>query len=69
VTSFISNLDIENRNIGESWMTENSDYGTVKIPSDLISEIDKVIGKHGFKTRAEVVKEALRKYLLDYKEV
>ena len=50
-------------------MTENSDYGTVKIPSDLISEIDKVIGKHGFKTRAEVVKEALRKYLLDYKEV
>jgi metal-responsive CopG/Arc/MetJ family transcriptional regulator len=49
-------------------MTENSDYGTVKIPSELLREVDKLIGTHGFKTRAELVKEALRKYLLDYKE-
>jgi metal-responsive CopG/Arc/MetJ family transcriptional regulator len=48
-------------------MTEEN-YVTVKIPSDLASDVDGLVGKHGFKTRAEIVKEALRKLLQDYKE-
>jgi Arc/MetJ-type ribon-helix-helix transcriptional regulator len=58
----------DNRNIGESYMTEN-EYSTVKLPNDLIAEVDTLVGTHGFKTRAEVVKEAIRKFLREYKKV
>ena len=45
-------------------------YTTVRLPSKLIEEVDKLIaeGKWGFKTRAEFVKEAIRQYLLKFKE-
>jgi metal-responsive CopG/Arc/MetJ family transcriptional regulator len=50
-------------------MTEENDYTVVKIPTELANEIDnELIGKHGFKTRAEVVKEALRQFLRQYRE-
>lgn len=41
-------------------------YVTVKIPKRLADEVDGLIGKHGFTTRAEIAKEALRRLLLLY---
>jgi metal-responsive CopG/Arc/MetJ family transcriptional regulator len=49
-------------------MTKDSEYTTVQIPNDLLAEVDALIGKHGFKSRPEVVKEALRALLDQYKE-
>jgi len=43
------------------------DYTTIKLPNDLVTTMDKLIGKHGFKSRAEIVKEALRDLLNRYK--
>jgi metal-responsive CopG/Arc/MetJ family transcriptional regulator len=48
-------------------MTEN-DYVTVKIPRDLATEVDDLVGTHGFRSRGEVVKEALRKFLQQYRK-
>ena len=42
------------------------DYVTLKIPKELADEIDSLIGKKGFRSRAELTKEALRRFLLDY---
>ena len=41
---------------------------TVKIPKDLIEEMDGLIGKHGFRSRGEIAKEAIRKLLNYYRE-
>ena len=41
-------------------------YTGVKIPRNLAEEVDRLIGKHGFTSRAEIVKEALRRILLTY---
>ena len=43
------------------------DYTTIKLPNDLVSLMDKLIGKHGFRSRAEIVKDALRELLKQYK--
>lgn len=42
-------------------------YTTIKLPNDLVVSIDKLIGKHGFRSRAEIVKDALRELLSQYK--
>jgi hypothetical protein len=41
-------------------------YRIVKIPITLADEVDKLVGKHGFTSRAEVVKEATRALILQY---
>ena len=41
-------------------------YDSVKIPGDFAEEVDMLLGKHGFISRAEIVKEALRDLLLKY---
>lgn len=43
-------------------MKSRDDYVTVRIPRQLADEIDEVIrsGKLGYRTRAEMVKEAIR---------
>jgi len=41
-------------------------YAAVKIPEGLAEEVDQLIGRHGFTSRAEIVKEALRRLLLQY---
>lgn len=45
---------------------KHKDYTTVRIPKELADEVDKLVGTMGFRTRAEVVKEALRALLLKY---
>jgi len=46
-------------------MTQN--HVTIKIPKELVDEIDKIIGTHGFRSRGEFAKEAIRKLLDHYK--
>ncbi len=43
-------------------------YITLKLPNDLIKEVDKLVGKHGYSSRPEVVKDALRGLLRKYPE-
>lgn len=45
-----------------------TEYVTVRIPKELGDETDKLIGKHGFSSRAEVVKSALRDFFKNYPE-
>ena len=45
---------------------EEDDYVTVRIPKELSEEADKLIGKKGFKNKAEIVKTALRELLDQY---
>ena len=42
-------------------------YTTVKLPNDIVAEMDKLIGKHGFKSRSEIIKDALIELLNQYK--
>lgn len=42
-------------------------YVTIKLPRNLVDEIDKFVGKYGFISRTEVVKEALRRLFQQYK--
>ncbi len=45
----------------------DGNYTTIKLPNDLVIEMDQLIGKHGFKSRAEIIKDALRELLTRYK--
>jgi Arc/MetJ-type ribon-helix-helix transcriptional regulator len=48
---------------------KDDDYATVRIPRELAEEIESLIGKRGFRTKAEVVKEAIRNLLNHYEEL
>jgi len=41
-------------------------YVTIKLPRNIVDEIDKFVGKYGFVSRPEVVKEALRRLFQQY---
>jgi metal-responsive CopG/Arc/MetJ family transcriptional regulator len=41
-------------------------YVTIKLPKNLVDEIDTFVGKYGFVSRTEVVKEALRRLFQQY---
>jgi hypothetical protein len=45
---------------------EKIDYDFIKIPEDLSAEIDRIVGTHGYRSRSEVVKDAVRRLLSDY---
>lgn len=45
------------------------DYINIKIPKDLGNEIDKMIQKRGYASRAEFVKEAVRKHIDEFKKI
>lgn len=49
-------------------MSKN-EYATVRIPKNLTDEVDTLVGSFGFTSRAEIVKEAIRRLLQEYKEV
>jgi metal-responsive CopG/Arc/MetJ family transcriptional regulator len=40
-----------------------SDYIPIKIPKDLADEMDRLVGTRGFKSRGEIAKEAIRRFL------
>ena len=41
----------------------SSEYTIVKLPTELIDEVDKLVGRYGFKTRPEVIKQAIRNFI------
>ncbi len=41
---------------------------TVKIPAEVSNQIDKLVGKYGFLSRADVTKTALRDFFKKYPE-
>lgn len=43
-----------------------AEYLPVKIPKSLLDEVDKAIGKYGYRSRAEFVKDAIRSLLREY---
>lgn len=43
-----------------------SRYVTIKLPKNIVDEIDAFVGKYGFVSRTEVVKEALRRLFQQY---
>ncbi len=45
---------------------QEDEYATVRIPKNFAAEVDKLIGTHGFTSRAEIVKEAIRELLEKY---
>jgi len=45
---------------------QRDDHNTVRLPEDLTDEMDRLIGKHGFRSRAEIAKEAIRDLLKKY---
>ena len=48
---------------------DRKDHVTIKIPRDLVEEMDKLVGKHGFRSRAEIAKEAIRSIVKYYEEI
>ena len=47
---------------------KEDDYVIVRIPKELSDEVDKLIGTKGFRSKAEIVKEALRDLLAHYQK-
>lgn len=45
---------------------QRDDHNTVRLPEDLTDEMDKLIGRHGFRSRAEIAKQAIRILLSEY---
>ena len=45
-----------------------SGYYAIRIPKELKEELDKLLGRFGFRSRAEIVKEAIRRLLLELRE-
>ena len=45
---------------------KKTNHVTIKIPRELVAQMDKLKGKHGFRSRGEIAKEAIRKLLKDY---
>jgi len=45
-----------------------SDHVTIKLPKELVEEMDRLIGALGFRSRGEIAKEAIRQLLSHYKE-
>ncbi|MEM1661023.1 MAG: ribbon-helix-helix domain-containing protein [Candidatus Bathyarchaeia archaeon] len=48
---------------------KKQDHITIKLPVELVEEIDVLVGKYGFRSRGEVVKEAVRKLLDHYRNI
>lgn len=47
-------------------MSKEDDYKTIRIPQELNKKVDWLIGRMGFRSKAEIVKEALRDLLVKY---
>jgi CopG family nickel-responsive transcriptional regulator len=42
---------------------------SLSIPDELLNQLDKILGEKWFASRSEVVRQALRKYIAEYKEL
>ena len=44
-------------------------YATVKIPLDLATKLDKFVADMGYRSRAEIVNDAIRRFIDDQKRL
>jgi len=44
----------------------DSEYAVYKIPRELDAEVTKIVGKHGYRSKTEFAKDAIRRLLLEY---
>lgn len=42
---------------------------SISLPDDLLSELDKVLGKEWYASRSEVIRHAVRKYISEYRSL
>ncbi|MBC7113404.1 MAG: CopG family ribbon-helix-helix protein, partial [Candidatus Methanomethyliales bacterium] len=42
---------------------------SLSIPDDLLAELDKILGREWFASRSEVLRQALRKYISEYRGI
>jgi CopG family nickel-responsive transcriptional regulator len=42
---------------------------SLSIPDELLNELDRILGEEWYASRSEVVRQALRKYIAEYKEL
>jgi metal-responsive CopG/Arc/MetJ family transcriptional regulator len=45
-----------------------TEWVTLKLPKDIVNEIDKIVGKQGFTSRTDVACEAIRDFLKIHKK-
>ena len=45
---------------------KESDYAVYKIPRELDTEVTEIVGKHGYRSKTEFAKDAIRRLLLEY---
>jgi metal-responsive CopG/Arc/MetJ family transcriptional regulator len=45
-----------------------TEWVTLKLPKELVNEIDKLVGKLGYTSRTDVASEAIRNFLGTFKE-
>jgi Arc/MetJ-type ribon-helix-helix transcriptional regulator len=45
---------------------KESDYAVYKIPRELDVEVTKIVGQHGYRSKTEFAKDAIRRLLLEY---
>jgi len=46
---------------------KESDYAFYQIPKELDEEVTKLVGKHGYRSKTEFAKDAIRRLLLEYR--
>ncbi|HVP93037.1 MAG TPA: nickel-responsive transcriptional regulator NikR [Acidobacteriota bacterium] len=42
---------------------------SLSIPDELLNQLDKILGEEWYASRSEIVRQALRKYIAEYKEL
>jgi len=47
-------------------LTKSAEYVPVQIPKSLLKKVDEIVGKLGYRSRSEFVKEAIRALLREY---
>ena len=52
--------------MGKKEKETETDYAVYKIPRELDEEVVKVVGKHGYRSKTEFAKDAIRRLLLEY---
>jgi Arc/MetJ-type ribon-helix-helix transcriptional regulator len=46
----------------------DGEYTTIKLPNSIVKDMDKLVGKHGYSSRADVAKDALRDLIKSYQK-
>ena len=49
-------------------MSLREEYVAIKLPKDLIQEMDRLVGTHGYRSRAEIAKDAIRRLITNLRE-